>query len=217
MVPDMEMDLTRIEQRISYKLLTALVIPRPIAWVTSLNEDGSINAAPFSFFNVMGNAPPLVALGISERPSGELKDTRRNLEREKEFVVNLADRRSASALHASAAPFPPGVSEVSALGLETHPSVTVNTPRLSICRVHLECQHWGTVEVQQNRVVLGLVTHIHTEDGLVDPTTYDVIPGEFQALGRMQGPGWYCQVSEPFNLGRFPAVSTPTADGKGSP
>ncbi len=208
MVLAMEIDLTKLSQNVRYKLLTALVIPRPVAWVTTLNEDGAINAAPYSFFNVLGNRPPVVALGIGERPDGSAKDTRQNIEREKEFVVNLAEKSAAASMHASAAPFAPGVSEVEALGLETTPSLSVAPPRLVLCRVHLECKYWGTVEVGENRIVLGTVEHIHTSDGLVQEETFDVKPGELNAVGRLQGPGWYCAVEEPFDLGRFPSVDS---------
>lgn len=202
----MHFDLQTLEANRRYKLLTALVIPRPIAWVTTLNTDGSLNAAPYSFFNVLGNQPPLVALGPHDKAPGELKDTVTNILREKEFVINLADKSGASLLHQTAAPFPPEESEVSALDLQTIPSQALRTPRLEIAPVHLECRYHSSIHVGDNRVLFGVVEHLHAPDEWVNPENHHVKPGAFQAIGRLQGPGWYCAVEEPFDLGRFPSV-----------
>jgi flavin reductase (DIM6/NTAB) family NADH-FMN oxidoreductase RutF len=201
----MDLDLNSLGASVRYKILTALVIPRPIAWVTSLDEHGRVNAAPFSFFNVLGNKPPLVAFAPGDRPDGAPKDTARNVRLTGEFVVNLVDREAAEVMHATSAPFPPDVSEVEALGLETLPSTRVRPPRLRSSKIHLECKHWGTLEIGGNRVVFGLVEHMHVPDGMLDPTTYHVQPGAFEGVGRLQGPGWYCTSADRFDLGRFPS------------
>lgn len=200
----MDLDLNTLSPSVRYKVLTSLVVPRPIAWVTSLDHQGRVNAAPFSFFNVLGNKPPLVAFAPGDRPDGAPKDTARNVKVSGEFVVNLVDREAAELMHATAAPFPPDVSEVEALGLETLPSVRVRTPRLRVSKIHLECTHWGTLEIGSNRVVFGLVQYMHVPDGLLDPQTYHVAPEGFQGIGRLQGPGWYCTSAERFSLGRYP-------------
>lgn len=211
----MDIDLSQLEQGHRYKLLTALVVPRPIAWVTSLNADGSINAAPFSFFNVMGNRPPLVALGPGDRPDGSIKDTPRNIAERGHFVVNLVDKELAELMHKTAAPFEAGRSETEALGIETEPSTTIETPRIKACKVHLECKHWGTVMVEQNRVVFGIIEHMHVRDGLVDSETYRIEPGAFEGIGRLQGPGWYSTSADRFDLGKFPAPP-PDDDARGT-
>lgn len=192
-----------------YKLLTALVIPRPIAWITTLNEDGTVNAAPYSFFNVLGNRPPIIAFGPGEKVDGSLKDTPRNIASRGNFVVNLVHERVADAMHRSAAPFPAGISEVEALGLQVDPSVSVETPRISACKVSLECEHHSTIEIGENRVVFGLVRYMHVRDGLLDPETFLLKPGAFDGVGRLQGPGWYCSSKDRFDLGPFPGFETP--------
>jgi flavin reductase (DIM6/NTAB) family NADH-FMN oxidoreductase RutF len=207
----MDIDLQSLRQNERYKLLTALVVPRPIAWITTLNEDGSVNAAPYSFFNVLGNLPPLVAFGPGERRDGTLKDTQRNIECRKNFVVNLVSERVADAMHRTAAPFPPGVSEVTALGLETEPSHSVETPRLAACKVHLECSYHSTVRIGENHVVFGLAQHIHARDGILDEKTLHMRPGAFDGVGRLQGPGWYCSTKDRFDLGSFPTVESALA------
>lgn len=201
----MDFELSSLSPNVRYKILTALVVPRPIAWVTSLDPEGRVNAAPFSFFNVLGNRPPLVAFAPGDRPDGRPKDTAANVRSSGEFVVNLVDREAAEIMHKTAAPFPPDVSEVEALGLETLPSTVVRAPRLALSKVQLECKHWGTLEVGANRVVLGLVEHVHVRDGILDPQTFRVEPGAFEGVGRLQGPGWYCTSADRFDLGRFPA------------
>lgn len=202
----MELDFTALSAGVRYKILTALVVPRPIAWVCSLNASGSVNLAPFSFFNVLGNAPPVVALGMGKRADGSPKDTRRNIEREGEFVVNLVDKAVSEIMHKTAAPFPVEVSEVETLGIATEPSTTLRTPRVSESKVQLECRYEQTVAIGENRIVLGSVHHLHVEDGLIDPISHHATPGAFNGVGRLQGPGWYCDSSTLFDLGPFPEV-----------
>ncbi len=206
MLRRMDVNFKDLSSKVRYKLLTALVVPRPIAWVTTLNKDGSVNAAPYSFFNVMGNRPPIVALGPGDRPGGALKDTPQNIARQGEFVVNLVDLPAARAMHQTAAPFPAGTSEVEALSLATEPSTHVAPPRLQLSKVQLECRHWGTVSVEDNQVVFGVVEHLHIEDGLLDPETYQFTSKAFEGVGRLQGPGWYCTSADRFDLGGFPSV-----------
>lgn len=200
----MDIPFDTLSKDARYKLLTALVVPRPIAWITSLGAGGLTNAAPFSFFNVLGNDPPIVAFAPSDRADGSLKDTARNIEETKEFVVNLVDLEVAPQMHASAAPFPAHVSELEALGIVTEPSVSVRPPRIKASKVHLECKHWGTVMVENNRVVFGVVAHLHVADGLVNPENHRVDPNGFLGVGRLQGPGWYASTEERFDLGRYP-------------
>jgi flavin reductase (DIM6/NTAB) family NADH-FMN oxidoreductase RutF len=202
----MEFDLTALGESTRYRLLTGLVVPRPIAWITTLNENGTVNLAPYSFFNVLGNAPPLVAFGPSPKNGGGPKDTRRNIETEREFVVNLADRRIAEMVQKSAAALPYGTSEVEALGLTLTPSKKVRTPRLVESPVQLECRYWGTVLVEANEVVFGVVEYIHAPDDWFEADGLSLRPGSVQTIGRMQGPGRYCTTTDQFDLGRMPSA-----------
>ena len=121
-------DLTPHER---YKVLTAFVLPRPIAWVTTLGPTGVVNAAPFSFFNVFAEDPPLCMFAINKRPDGRLKDTWTNIQRTNEFVINLTDEPLALKMHESSGDFPPNVGEPDYLGLKLAPSVDIKTPRLA--------------------------------------------------------------------------------------
>jgi flavin reductase (DIM6/NTAB) family NADH-FMN oxidoreductase RutF len=117
-----------------YKILTAFVLPRPIAWLTTIGSTGVVNAAPFSFFNVFAEDPPLVMVAINKRPDGRIKDSWLNIERTGEFVVNLTDEPLARAMHESSGDFPPDVGEPGYLGLKLAPSVDIKPPRLADSR-----------------------------------------------------------------------------------
>ena len=108
-----------------YKLLISFVLPRPIAWVTTIGPNGTVNAAPFSFFNVFAEDPPLVMFAVNKRPDGRLKDTWNNIERTGQFVVNLTDEPMARAMHDSSGDFPPDIGEPDYLGLGLAPSVDI--------------------------------------------------------------------------------------------
>jgi len=122
-----------------YKLLTNVVMPRPIAWVTSRNENGNINLAPFSFFNAFGAFPPIVAIGVGNESDGLPKHTGRNILRDKEFVVNLVTPDLIDQMTISAADFPAGESELEAAGLHAVASAKISVPRVGEARVSLEC------------------------------------------------------------------------------
>src|ERR1700674_1593805 len=114
-----------------YKLLCGVVVPRPLALVTTLDANDAINAAPFSFFNVFSEEPPLVVLGLQHKPDRTPKDTTRNIHRDGEFVVHMVDEALAKAMNDCAVDFPSGESEATAAGLATLPSVDVKVPRLT--------------------------------------------------------------------------------------
>ena len=132
-------DLSALPKRDVYRILSSLVIPRPIAWITTMDDGGRVNLAPFSsFMGIFG--PPMLAVTLGRRKDGSLKDTHRNLRKRGEAVVHLADLPLLEALHASAAEVEPDVSEVERLGLATEPSLRVAPPRLQAAPVALECR-----------------------------------------------------------------------------
>ena len=143
-------------------------MPRPIAWVTTLNEDGQVNAAPFSYFQLMGENPPLVVLGIGKRSDGSAKDSFRNIRRTREFVINIVTEENAELMNLCATDFPPGVSEVEALGLATEPSAVVKPPRLSVAPAQLEGRELQTLLIGGNQVVMGELLVAHIRDEFID-------------------------------------------------
>jgi flavin reductase (DIM6/NTAB) family NADH-FMN oxidoreductase RutF len=163
-------DLDALEPRERYKLLCATVIPRPVAWVTTVDAEGVVNAAPFSFFNVFGQDPALIVLGLEHRAGAVPKDTTRNIRRSGEFVVNIATPDLLEAMVGTASAY--AGSEVEALGLATEPSVAVAPPRLSAAPVSIECRRLTTLAFSDERdLVIGQAVAMAARDGLIDPAT----------------------------------------------
>lgn len=184
----------------AYPILASLVTPRPIAWVTTLSAEGKINAAPFSFFNVLGAEPPIVAIAPGDREDGTPKDTALNIRATHEFVINLVDEIVAEAMNKTAASLPHGVNELESAGLTTQPSTLVKPPRIAESPVSLECVEWGTLQIGANRVVIGLVKRAHLRDDLFDVKTQRVIADKLHLIGRMSAPHWYCRTTDRFEM-----------------
>jgi flavin reductase (DIM6/NTAB) family NADH-FMN oxidoreductase RutF len=171
----------------NYHFLTSAVAPRPIAWVTTVDGAGRVNAAPFSWFNTVCAEPPMVLLAIGSRPDGSPKDTLRNIQERGEFVVNVVTRELAEAMVASAADYAPTESEVLALGLQTGPSSTVAPPRLAGSPVHFECVRHDVITLSAgNWLVLGRIQHVAASDDVLDARG-NVDPTRVNFVGRMGG------------------------------
>ena len=198
----MEFDLTGEHAKYSYKLLAGVVVPRPIAWITTINEEGVVNAAPFSFFNVLGTRPPMVAFAPGDREPGIPKDTARNIRRSGEFVVNLVDLDNAEAMNQTSAEIPFGESEIDFAGLHTLESVVVAPPRIAESPVSIECEEWSTMEIGRNRLVIGLVKRLHVREGILDADTLLVNREEYHPVGRMEVPAGYCRTDDRFDMER---------------
>jgi flavin reductase (DIM6/NTAB) family NADH-FMN oxidoreductase RutF len=185
----MEFDLASLSARDRYKLLGGLVVPRPIALVTSRSAEGHDNAAPFSFFNVLAEEPPIVVLGLGITASGGAKDTTNNLRDTGEFVVNLVDEPLAEAMNLCAVDFPPEVSEIEVAKLELLPCARVRAMRIGQSPAQLECRRLMTLQPGPGRyIVLGEVLWLHVRDGIVDPASLRVLDGH-QPIGRLFGNG----------------------------
>lgn len=199
----MEFDLAGGEHLArAYKLLAGVVTPRPIAWVTTQDEAGRVNAAPFSFFNLLGTDPPMLGFAPGDRGPGIPKDTARNIRRTREFVVNLVDEACAEAMNLTASEVPPEVSEIELAGLGTVPSRTVAPPRIAEAPVALECTEWATLEMGGNRLVVGVIHHLFVREGILDPQTLLVNPEAFFPIGRMEVSAGYCRTRDRFQMPR---------------
>ena len=196
----MELDLEKEFADRAYPILASLVTPRPIALVTSLSPDGKINAAPFSFFNLLGASPPICAFAPGDRADGTPKDTARNIRATHEFVVNLVDEAIAEAMNQCAASLPYGENELQRAGLTAAPSSIVKPPRIAESPVNLECIEWGTLQIGENRVVIGLIKRLHLRDELFDVEKRRVRSEKLHTIGRMASPHWYCKTSERFEM-----------------
>ncbi len=186
----------------AYSVLCTLVTPRPIAWVTTVDAAGVVNAAPFSFFNALGANPPIVGFCPGDREDGTPKDTALNVRQSHEFVVNLVDEAMVQAMNATSATLPYGTSELPAAGLTPAPSVSVRPPRIAEAPASLECQEWGTLQIGANRLVIGLVKRVYIRDDLFDQETLRVRGERFEVIGRMASPDWYCRTMDRFEMRR---------------
>jgi flavin reductase (DIM6/NTAB) family NADH-FMN oxidoreductase RutF len=198
----MELDLEGKDASRAYAMLVSLITPRPIAWVTTLNENGTVNVAPFSFFNALGANPPIIGFAPGDRDDGAPKDTARNIRRSHEFVVNLVDEATAEAMNRTSASLPYGMSELEHAGLTAAASSTVAPPRIAEAPASLECKEWGTLEIGRNRVIIGLVKRVHVRDALIDPDKLRIRAEHFHVIGRMASPNWYCRTRDQFEMVR---------------
>ena len=198
----MELDLTGPLREEAYMILIGLVVPRPIALTTTVDEHGRVNAAPFSFFNVLGDSPPIVGLCPGDRAPGVPKDTARNIRVTQEFVVNLVDEPLAEKMNLCAATLPPGENELEHAGLTALPSSVVKPPRIAESPASLECRCHSIQEIGANRLIIGEVLRVHVRDGLFDPETWLINPQAYHPIGRMQAPHWYTRTRDLFELRR---------------
>jgi flavin reductase (DIM6/NTAB) family NADH-FMN oxidoreductase RutF len=201
-MPDLSVKFADLDVRQRYKLLCGLVVPRPIALVTSLDAEGVVNAAPFSFFNAFSEDPAVIALGVQHRPDGTPKDTARIIRATGEFVVNLVDEAIAGAMNVTAIDFPPGESEPAAAGLELAASSLVKAPRLAAAPAAFECRRMIGLTLGPNReLLLGEVVAAHVRAGIVDPETFNVDFAALRPVGRLCGNG-YARQRDFFELRR---------------
>lgn len=178
-VPD-DLDL-----RDSYRLTTSVVIPRPIAWVSTMSPEGIPNLAPFSFYNAVSGRPPTVMFSLSPR-QGEPKDTLRNVRETGEFVLNLVDEALAEAMNLTSADLPYGVSEFEKVELAAAPSLDVRPPRVAAAPVAMEARVTQIIPVEgtANIMILGRVVRFHVREGLLRPD-WSVDPEALKPLGRL--------------------------------
>ena len=202
----MDLELAKLPALERYKLLIGLVIPRPIAWISTWSENGVANCAPFSFFNVFSEDPPLCVIGINPRSDGAMKHSLKNIRRTREFVVNLVDEATANAMHLSSREFPEDVSEFEQAGLTTAPAKMVQHPRIAEAAACLECRVERILEISGTReLVLGEILLVHARDGIIDPNSKRISEQHYRPIGRLFADR-YCTTRQRFDLpGDLPA------------
>jgi flavin reductase (DIM6/NTAB) family NADH-FMN oxidoreductase RutF len=192
----MEIDLKALEARHAHDLLTSSIIPRPIAWVSSINQDGKTNLAPFSFFTGVSWSPPIVAFSVVNRADGTMKDTVVNIENVPEFVINIVSTDLLTPMECSAKPIPYGEDESYVKGIHLAPSRIVKPYRVQEAKISLECTLERIVRVSEGanagNLVLGQVQLLHVKDELVK-NGREVDWYGLDVLGRLSG-NRYCAV-----------------------
>lgn len=197
-------DMTALPADICYKLLTATVTPRPIAWISTRSADDIDNLAPFSFFNVMGHEPPTVAIGLLRNPERGLKDTAYNILTTGEFVVHLVPYRLAEEMNATAVEVPAEVDELKATGLSIVPSHFVKPPRIAESAVTFECRSLTSVMTgPQQVVVIGSVLCAYIDEKhIIDAERGRIDTPSLDLISRMHGSGWYARSTDIFEMKR---------------
>jgi flavin reductase (DIM6/NTAB) family NADH-FMN oxidoreductase RutF len=198
-------DMSTLTQPQAYKLLIGSVVPRPIAWVSTANEQGVSNLAPFSFFNAVCSQPPTLMFCVSTQADLSEKDTLRNIRATGEFVVHVVNMAMVEAMNASAVPAPHGVSEIDLQNLATEPSVMVKPPRVKGSPIHFECRLTQIVEIGpaapgSARMVIGQVVYAHVDEAICDEALH-IDTHAWQPVARMAGNA-YGPVGEQFTLPR---------------
>lgn len=200
----MQYDFRALTELERYKIMTATIGPRPIAWLTTVSRDGVRNAAPYSFFNMMGADPPVVAIGIMRHAQQRFKDSASNILDTGEFVVNLVNDRVAQAMNLTCIEAPPEVDELDLAGLATHESVLVKPPRIARSPVSFECRNLSSVITGPSQmVVLGQVVmaHIH-DDYILNAERCHIDTPKLNCITRLHGSGWYGRNPELFQMER---------------
>lgn len=195
----MDIDIEVLAAHERYKLMAGLIVPRPIALVTTVSAGGVMNAAPFSMFNMLGEDPPLVLVSINRRDDQSRKDTAVNIRRTGEFVVHMTDEPMAHKMHRCGDILPAEVSELVHAGLTPVPSKTVAPVRIAEAPVAMECTVYETISTASREIFLGQVRWMHVRDGLVDASTWRVNLDAYLPIARMGG--WsYASTRERFEM-----------------
>ncbi|MGM5056012.1 flavin reductase family protein [Rhizobium sp. 814_E9_N1_1] len=181
-------DFEQLTERQRYKLMIGTIIPRPIALVTTVDENGRINAAPFSFFNCLSADPPILAIGVENNADMSFKDTGHNIRMTEVFTVNIVSFAIAEAMHICGAKYPRGVDELKEAGLTAMPSEKVASPFIAEAPAAFECRRHVTLELGRSRqIVMGEIVYAHYRDGVVDPERLHVDPAAVDAIARLGG------------------------------
>lgn len=198
-------DLAAMSMADTYKLLASVILPRPIAWVVSRDNNGVVNAAPFSFFNIVSSDPPLVAISFTKAPDREGKDSLANILAREEFVVNMVPEELATAMNVTATNAPRGTDETRLAGLELAKCEVVDVPRIAGSPVALECRLWQVIEPGgASTIVLAKVVYVHVRATAFESLErLHIDPSQMRLIGRMHGGGGYCTTRDTFTIERL--------------
>lgn len=187
-----------------YKLLTATVTPRPIAWVTTCCKDKTVNAAPFSFFNIMGDEPPMAVFSVDKSYEKDKKDTVANIIDTGEFVINLVPFKLASQMSFTAIDAPYGFDELKAAKIETISSKVVKVPQIALSPVAFECVNHATMLTGARQyLVIGRVVQIRIDDDyILDKKRFHIDTQKLDLVGKMQG-STYTKCHDTFDIKRI--------------
>ncbi len=197
-------DPKEISERQNYKFLIGTVIPRPIAFVTSIGENGIVNGAPFSYFNVVSSNPPMISVAV-QRKAGQMKDTARNIVKQKEFVIHIVDQENVEKVNETAATLPHDESELTRANLTTVPSKKVTVPGVKEAKVRFECVLEQAIELGENEeigvdLLIGKIVHYHIDESIYQ-SDQRIDADKLAAVSRLAGNN-YAKIGEIFEIER---------------
>jgi len=200
----MQFDFESMSATERFEFLTGTVVPRPIALITTLAPDGTPNAAPYSFFGLLGIDPPIVGIGVLPMPDGSMKDTGRYILDTGEFVINLVSEALAQAMNETCIDAPPGVDEIKLAGLPTVPAQKVLPPRIASSPVAMECRLHMSVPLGPGQVIiLGHIVQAHVvDDCVIDAEQLVFDTPAFKLIGAMHAAKWYATTAGRFEMTR---------------
>jgi flavin reductase (DIM6/NTAB) family NADH-FMN oxidoreductase RutF len=200
-----DFDLAAMSKADAYKLLASVILPRPIAWVVSRDHEGGVNAAPYSFFNIVSSDPPLVAISFSAAPDRDGKDSLSNIRARGEFVVNMVPEELAEAMNVTATNAPRGTDETRLAGLEVVRCTVVDVPRIERSPVALECKLFEVIEPGgSSTIVLGRIVYAHVrESAFEDLGKLHIDLARMRLIGWLHGGGGYCTTRDTFTIDRL--------------
>jgi flavin reductase (DIM6/NTAB) family NADH-FMN oxidoreductase RutF len=203
MISLLSIDPAALSERENYKFLIGSIIPRPIAFVTTISKNDVLNGAPFSYFNIVSSNPPMISLSI-QRSSGSQKDTARNIIESKQFVVHIVDEQNVEKINKTAANLPPQESEIEAADLTPVKSVKISVPGVKEAKIRMECllEHsleLGGLETPGTDIIIGKVIQFHIESDIYQNGRID--PKALAAVSRMAG-NYYAKIGEMFEIER---------------
>lgn len=201
-----DVDFTTLGEYERYKLMASLIVPRPIALVTTVDPSGAVNAAPFSMFCMLGEEPPLVLISLNRTGDHGRRDTARNIDATGEFVVHMVDEPIAEAADRCGDSLPHGVSELAAVGLATRPSRAVSPPTIAEAPVAFECVLHEKLQTTSREVFLGRIVSLHTRDDLIDTEAWRVRLTDYAPVARF-GASFYTTTRDRFTLRGAPALA----------
>lgn len=200
----MKFDFETLSTRDRNKLMLSTVMPRPIALTTTVNREGIINAAPFSYFQAVTPQPPLLMIAVQTNLTGGAKDTAANIRASGDFVVNMVSYAMAEAMNICAIDFPPEMSEIDAAAFTLEPSEKVTPPRIAETPIAFECRRHSAIEVGPgHQLILGEIVCLHVQDACISDAEKMHIAGDnLDLIGRMHGSGWYTRTTDLFEMKR---------------
>ena len=207
----MDIDFSTLTPYQRYKLMASLIVPRPIALVTTQNAQGVVNAAPFSMFNMLGEDPPILFISINKLQDQHLKDTSANILANGQFVVHIADEPMAEQMHRCGDALPSDESELELVGLGTAPCCVVKPPRIREAPVAFECELSEQLETASRHIFIGKVLWLHARDDLIDTTHYRVHLQNYFPVARF-GASYYIRTRDRFSLSAQAAQTNPIDD-----